>query len=429
MLIGVFIFRCKTMPSLIYSDDSVFSLEKTQTVVNTINCVGVMGAGIALEYKLRYPKMYEDYVINCRKHEVKIGIPYLYKNDDKWILNFPTKKHWKDDSKLEWIESGLKYFSENYKHWGITSIAFPKLGTAHGGLIWEDVQKIMESYLENLDIPVFICLDKLEYPKGIEKYMTDYFNQLDEDYFVKIGVAKPIIPKIINNQPLKKFRSLIELEGVGRISYEKIYLYLFDQITNKNQFFPEIKNKKLDEISIAPNYIENISTNLNFPTNGAITVNNELLNKFKMDLNTLLDLRDRVKNIEKDLKSCSLELVKNYLLQVHPEINWNKYKIKGQDIECKSNNKNLVIGKVIFDINLKKNDFDQNQKRVIKNALKKIETSTHSHKYLFVIDEHVFNLLQTKYNRDYPHVEFINILNPQLKSGQQKLVKSENIDS
>ena len=68
---------------------------KCQTIVNTINCVGVMGAGIALECRLRYPEMYKKYVELCENREISIGILWLYKSEDRWILNFPTKKHWK----------------------------------------------------------------------------------------------------------------------------------------------------------------------------------------------------------------------------------------------------------------------------------------------------------------------------------------------
>lgn len=412
------------MSKLIYSDNDILNQGNAQTIVNTINCVGVMGAGIALEYKLRYPKMYEDYVLKCRKHEVMIGKPYLYKHNDKWILNFPTKKHWKDDSKLEWVEEGLIYFKENYKQWGITSIAFPKLGTKHGGLNWEDIKKIMELHLEDLDIPVYICLDNLEYPKGLEKDMTDYFNQLDEEYFIKIGVSKSIISIIMQNLPIKKFRFIRELKGVGKISYEKIYLYIFDQIINKKRFSPEIKFKKSNEISNYSLYSENISTNSIIANHEKSSFNKELQNQFKADMNSFLNLKDQLDIIEENLYDNSIKIIKNYLSQKHPDIDWNKYSIKGQNIEGKLNDEELVFGKIIIDAKPKMNDFDSKQKRTIKNALNKIQTSNYQYKYLFVADEYAFNVLQ-KYNRDYPQVEIINILNPKLKSPQKKLFKSD----
>src|SRR6056297_2344119 len=109
-----------------YYEGTVFNTS-AKTIVNTVNCVGVMGAGIALEFKLRFPEMYKDYKEKCNKNLVCIGRPYIYShNDNLWILNFPTKKHWKNKSNLVWIESGLKYFKNNYDNVEMESVAFPK---------------------------------------------------------------------------------------------------------------------------------------------------------------------------------------------------------------------------------------------------------------------------------------------------------------
>lgn len=127
-----------------------------QAIVNTVNCVGVMGAGIAYECRLRYPGMYERYVELCRDNKMKIGLLWIYKSDDKWIINFPTKIHWRYESKIEYLEKGLQKFIESYKEKGITSVAFPLLGASNGG-IPEDVSlKIMQQYLEKCDIQIEI---------------------------------------------------------------------------------------------------------------------------------------------------------------------------------------------------------------------------------------------------------------------------------
>ena len=132
-----------------YYDGTVFNTS-AKTIVNTVNCVGVMGAGLALEFKLRYPKMYKDYKEKCDKNLVRIGRPYIYKHSNElWILNFPTKKHWRNESKIKWIESGLKYFKQNNKKVNIESVAFPKLGCNNGGLNWDDVLNLMKKYLSN----------------------------------------------------------------------------------------------------------------------------------------------------------------------------------------------------------------------------------------------------------------------------------------
>ena len=131
---------------------------EAECIVNPVNCIGVMGKGLALKFKRKYNKMFIDYVMRCREGQVKTGQPYLYKAEGRLILNFPTKQHWRDPSKLEYIEAGLKYFARNYRTWEITSIAFPKLGCGCGGLDWEkDVKPLMYKYLGDFeDITVYL---------------------------------------------------------------------------------------------------------------------------------------------------------------------------------------------------------------------------------------------------------------------------------
>ncbi|PWK31801.1 type II toxin-antitoxin system antitoxin DNA ADP-ribosyl glycohydrolase DarG [Pseudomonas sp. OV226] len=126
-----------------------------QTLVNTVNCVGVMGKGVALEFKKRWPGLMQDYENQCAKKLVKPGIPYIY-NDmfGTSIVNFPTKDHWRSASRLADIQKGLEIFVEHYKAWNITSVAFPPLGCGNGGLEWELVGPIMYKTLSKIDIPV-----------------------------------------------------------------------------------------------------------------------------------------------------------------------------------------------------------------------------------------------------------------------------------
>lgn len=128
---------------------------KAQTLVNTVNCVGVMGKGIALAFKERYPAMFKDYVERCKRGEVKLGQPYLYKSLVlPWILNFPTKGHWRAVTRLEDITSGLEYLFEHYDDWGVTSLAVPPLGCGNGQLEWRVVGPTLYRYLRRMDIPV-----------------------------------------------------------------------------------------------------------------------------------------------------------------------------------------------------------------------------------------------------------------------------------
>lgn len=130
---------------------------ESQTLVNTVNCVGVMGKGIALEFKKRFPDMYKDYLERCNCKEVKIGVPYLYKTlFPPQIVNFPTKKHWREASGIADIERGLDYLLEHCKEWNITSLAIPPLGCGNGQLEWEQVGPLIYSRLKQIHIPVEI---------------------------------------------------------------------------------------------------------------------------------------------------------------------------------------------------------------------------------------------------------------------------------
>lgn len=128
----------------------------TQTIVNTVNCVGAMGKGIALEYKNRYPDMYVKYCELCQKKLLNIGQLWLYKAEDRWVLNFPTKLDWRNPSKIEYLELGLKKFISEYKNKGITSISFPLLGASNGGIEPDVSLEIMCKYLKECEIPIVI---------------------------------------------------------------------------------------------------------------------------------------------------------------------------------------------------------------------------------------------------------------------------------
>lgn len=128
-----------------------------QTLVNTVNTVGVMGKGIAKEFKAIYPEMFKEYQRRCERGEFTTGQIMLYRTPHKIILNFPTKRHWRSPSQVSFIEAGLQAFQQSYAAFGISSVAFPQLGCGNGELRWEeDVRPLMEEYLGGLPIDVFI---------------------------------------------------------------------------------------------------------------------------------------------------------------------------------------------------------------------------------------------------------------------------------
>lgn len=142
---------------------------EAQTLVNTVNCVGIMGKGIALGFKQRFPDMFKDYVVRCERGEVRLGRPYLWTPMfPPWVLNFPTKDHWRSGAHLDAIVAGLEYLEANYGEWGVTSLAVPPLGCGEGGLEWRVVGPTLYRHLARLAIPV-----ELYAPFGTPPEMLD----------------------------------------------------------------------------------------------------------------------------------------------------------------------------------------------------------------------------------------------------------------
>lgn len=127
-----------------------------QTVVNTVNTVGVMGKGLAAAFKQRYPDMFTEYKKICKEDGLAPGSSWLWKGPDQWVLNFATKKHWRHPSKIEYVRDGLNEFRNTYEAMGIREIAFPRLGCGNGGLDWKEVRALMVDALHDLPITIYI---------------------------------------------------------------------------------------------------------------------------------------------------------------------------------------------------------------------------------------------------------------------------------
>ena len=128
--------------------------EDVEALVNTVNCVGVMGRGIALQFKNAYPDNFREYSDACKRNDVRPGRMFVYKNhasrNPRYVINFPTKRHWRVDSRLEDVELGLKDLKKNIREHNIRSIAIPPLGCGLGGLAWADVYKCIVTRLSPL---------------------------------------------------------------------------------------------------------------------------------------------------------------------------------------------------------------------------------------------------------------------------------------
>lgn len=175
-----------------YIKGDIFS-SPAKILVNTVNTVGVMGKGVALEFKKRYPEMFQEYRRLCEEKRLSIGTLMVWRKSDKWVMLFPTKKHWRYPSKIEYIEAGLKKVAENWDKLGVDSIAFPRLGCGNGGLDWEEVRPMMKRYLEKIPMNIYI-------------YVGDY---------------KDSMPEHLNVTEMEKWLSgEAQLEGFERFSFK-----------------------------------------------------------------------------------------------------------------------------------------------------------------------------------------------------------------
>ena len=208
---------------------------KAQTIVNTINCVGVMGAGIAYEFRLRDKDMFEKYQQLCSKKNIDIGKLWIYQTDDESasyekILNFPTKYNWKLPSKEEYLHKGLQKFIQTYKEKNIKSIAFPILGADKGGLNPKKSLEIMRSYLGNLDIDVEIWhFNPTAKDDLYEKFKT-LFLKLDEqkikvDSAIRIDKVR-LVKKSLQDENINSLSSLLRVKGIGESTLEKLFGYI-----------------------------------------------------------------------------------------------------------------------------------------------------------------------------------------------------------
>ncbi|HIX53945.1 MAG TPA: macro domain-containing protein [Candidatus Sphingobacterium stercoripullorum] len=134
---------------------------KAQALVNTVNTVGVMGKGIALQFKKQYPNNFKSYARACKNNEIKIGKLFITEESslltgNKTIINFPTKTTWKLPSKYEYIEKGLLALVQAINQKGIKSIAIPALGAGNGGLKWSEVKQLISKHLSEIDCEVWV---------------------------------------------------------------------------------------------------------------------------------------------------------------------------------------------------------------------------------------------------------------------------------
>lgn len=216
------------MPLIEYKGN-IFN-SRAQTLVNTVNCVGVMGKGVALEFRRRFPDMYEWYRGLCAANALSPGQIVLYTHSTPWILNFAVKQHWKEPSRIDWIDSCLAEFVAKYHGLGITSVAMPWLGAMNGGLPWENVHRLIRNRLSSLDdIEIELIQFDPDTPDAIYHRLTNAVRSMEPAQFSRRFKVKPQFAELIYDSILHKqvpsLARLLESDGVGAKTAETLYNY------------------------------------------------------------------------------------------------------------------------------------------------------------------------------------------------------------
>lgn len=199
-----------------------------QTLVNTVNCVGVMGKGVALEFRLRFPQMFEAYRKVCEEERLRPGQILPYRAGHPWILNFAVKNDWKHPSRMEWVESCLNAFVGKYRELGISSIAFPWIGAMNGGLPWEEVHALMRSYLHPLeDVAIELVEFDPDAPDPIFRRIRETVQSARPTEFAALaGItrrAAELVTQAIQEQDIPSLARLCASPGLGKTTVERLY--------------------------------------------------------------------------------------------------------------------------------------------------------------------------------------------------------------
>lgn len=204
---------------------------KAQTIVNTVNCEGVMGAGIAFECRLRYPLMFERYLQLCADHLLVPGKLWIWRSELRWVLNFPTKNSWKHPSRMDYLEQGLDKLVATWQQQGLQSLAFPLLGTDRGGLPEQQVIELMDQKLAPLADSIAIEIYHYD-AKATDDLYQQFATQLlsSDPSLIKqaTGISADKLTRLdaaVRAGKIYQLNQLVGIDGIGEKTLEKLFRY------------------------------------------------------------------------------------------------------------------------------------------------------------------------------------------------------------
>lgn len=207
---------------------------KAQALVNTVNCVGPMGKGVALEFRRRFPEMFEAYKQTCERRELRPGQILPYRKCQPWVLNFAVKDDWKHPSKIEWVEQCLEKFCEWYPKVGLKSVAFPWMGAMNGRIPLDWIQDVTRQYLEpltDIDVEVYTFDPSAPDPlfTTLQRFVAAH---TPEDFASVSGLRRHMAEEVrglVENPATTSLTIIANSSKLGKGSLDRLYGFLNEQ--------------------------------------------------------------------------------------------------------------------------------------------------------------------------------------------------------
>jgi O-acetyl-ADP-ribose deacetylase (regulator of RNase III) len=209
---------------------------KAQALVNTVNCVGPMGKGVALEFRRRFPEMFEAYKRVCERGELRPGQILPYRKSTPWILNLAVKDDWKHPSKIEWIEQCLEKFCQWYPTVGLKSVAFPWMGAMNGKIPLDQIKAVTRRFLEpltNIDVEVY-TFDPAA-PDPLFKLLQEFVVvHSPTEFAAAAGLRRHFADEVyalLEDPATTSLAIIAEQSKLGKTSLDRLYGFLSEQAT------------------------------------------------------------------------------------------------------------------------------------------------------------------------------------------------------
>lgn len=207
---------------------------KAEALVNTVNCVGPMGKGVALEFRRRFPEMFKAYKQVCERRELRPGQILPYRKCQPWVLNLAVKDDWKHPSKIEWIEQCLAKFCEWYPKVGLKSVAFPWMGAMNGRIPLEQIQGMTRKHLQPLtDIDVEVYTFDPAFPDPLFTALQRFVaTHTPEDFASASGLRLDLAEEVcalVENPATTSLTIVAENSKLGKGSLDRLYGFLNDR--------------------------------------------------------------------------------------------------------------------------------------------------------------------------------------------------------